>query len=222
VEIATEKAMYDQKVEMALKYGEQIGEALANNILTQKNAAKEFSKFMIVLALDELKKIAIIEGVKAMAKQISSKGFIGIATGAALTALITAAFEVAKAKVGSFDSGGFTGPGLYKDQTGHRVAGVVHDGEYVISKAKLQMPAVRYVANQIESMSTRKSFASGGFTSDQQKAGLSDLSLNNALDKISRTSDELIDLLRSGKIQTTITMKHLLDQQARYDEIMGK
>lgn len=61
-------------------------------------------------------------------------------------------------------TGGFTGDGLpFKDETGHRPAGIVHDGEYVVPKWLLS--GNQYVANQvamIEALRMRKGFAQGG------------------------------------------------------------
>ena len=43
-----------------------------------------------------------------------------------------------------FAKGGYTGDGLGNpiDETGYRVAGVVHEGEYVIPKATRRLPIV--------------------------------------------------------------------------------
>jgi hypothetical protein len=50
-----------------------------------------------------------------------------------LIAAVTAA-QVGLIASQKFAEGGFTGPGSYRDETGERVAGIVHENEFVIDK----------------------------------------------------------------------------------------
>jgi len=47
---------------------------------------------------------------------------------------IFANFKIAQSKMKGFADGGYTGDGTYRDETGERVAGVVHEKEFVINK----------------------------------------------------------------------------------------
>lgn len=83
---------------------------------------------------------------------------------AAVQAQILGALTLAKG--GSFAQGGFTGTGMERDETGHKVAGVVHDGEYVVPKKVLRQKQGSHLVNQLEGLRKNKKlkpFASGGF-----------------------------------------------------------
>lgn len=73
--------------------------------------------------------------------------------------------QAAVIKSQTFADGGFTGAGTYKDQTGHKVAGIVHDNEYVVPKSILGTSEGSSLVGQLEGMRTGKGFANGGFTS---------------------------------------------------------
>ena len=59
--------------------------------------------------------------------------------------LITAAFETAKAAIGSFASGGFTGPGAWNEEKG-----VVHANEFVANRHATANPSVMPVLSLID------------------------------------------------------------------------
>lgn len=79
----------------------------------------------------------------------------------------------------SFAEGGFTGNGFgFKDHTGHEPAGVVHDNEFVGSKQTLNTPRGMALAQEMDSINRNPSlgyFAEGGFTTQQQNIGFTDL-----------------------------------------------
>jgi hypothetical protein len=81
----------------------------------------------------------------------------GIAAG------VTAA-EIGLIASQKFAKGGFTGSGTQRDETGHKVAGVVHNDEWVAPKWMVESPKFGSVINQLENARTR-GFADGGFTS---------------------------------------------------------
>ncbi|WP_151087396.1 hypothetical protein [Hymenobacter baengnokdamensis] len=69
----------------------------------------------------------------------------------------------AAAKVAGFAGGGFTGAGVGQiDATGHRVAGVVHDNEWVAPKWMLATPKFANVIGYLEA--ERRGYATGGYT----------------------------------------------------------
>ena len=57
-------------------------------------------------------------------KNIATLGFIGLAKAAAEIALITAAFQTAKAVINGFEEGGYTGSGRHDEPKGIVHAGV--------------------------------------------------------------------------------------------------
>ena len=73
---------------------------------------------------------------------------------------------------GSFYTGGFTGLGTgVVDESGRRVAGVVHDNEYVVATEELMRPDVAGMVQAIEQIRQTRmggSFATGGPTSANQ------------------------------------------------------
>lgn len=76
----------------------------------------------------------------------------------------TTAAQVATIASQKFAKGGFTGSGGQRDETGHKVAGVVHNDEWVAPKWMVESPKFGSVINQLENART-KGFANGGFTS---------------------------------------------------------
>ena len=106
----------------------------------------------------------------------SAAAALGPAGFIALPGLLAATFAqiagaLALAKVGgSFAQGGFTGSGDVRDETGHKVAGVVHDGEYVVPKRVLKQKQGAHLVNQLEGMRKNKKlkpFASGGYVGSE-------------------------------------------------------
>lgn len=78
---------------------------------------------------------------------------------------LTLLYAAQKAQLNSqkFASGGYTGMGTVKDNTGHRVAGIVHNDEWVSPKWMVEHPTYGRVINQLENV-RMKGFADGGFT----------------------------------------------------------
>lgn len=89
---------------------------------------------------------------------------------AGISAATTAA-QIALIAGQKFADGGFTGDGTFKDETGHKVAGVVHDGEWVAPKSMVNNPVTAPLISQLESF-RQNGFASGGFTTPDMQ-GLS-------------------------------------------------
>lgn len=113
---------------------------------------KDFGKFMgsiLTILLDSIEKELIATQAAAIAlitmKEITSKGWLGIATAAAKIVLIVAAFEGAKAILGNFYTGGYTGSGEW-DQP----QGIVHSNEFVANRYAVANPAVRPVLDLID------------------------------------------------------------------------
>lgn len=105
----------------------------------------------------------------------AAAGPVGQAIAITQAALATGRSALAVKKITSqqFDSGGHTGQGFLQDSSGHRVAGVVHDNEYVLPKWMVLNPAMQNTLSNLENIRKRGSFATGGFSSVQPTFNLS-------------------------------------------------
>lgn len=89
---------------------------------------------------------------------IAGNVIAGIQTVAAVARAGRATSKVAKQK---FAIGGYTGRGMEKDETGHRVAGVVHENEWVAPAWMMNNPSTKARIENLEYI-RRNGFAQGG------------------------------------------------------------
>ena len=85
-------------------------------------------------------------------------------TGAQIAVAVgTTAAQIAAISSKTFARGGYTGGGYgAPDSSGYRVAGVVHEGEYVVPKRMVESPAFQPVVRSLETARLR-GYANGGF-----------------------------------------------------------
>lgn len=130
-------------------YFTQMGVAIGKTFGGAKDSLKDFLKESLVMVLEAIEQQLIAEQIAAIAsitmKEITSKGFIGIATAAAKIALITAAFQTAKSALGNFYTGGYTGSGAW-DQP----QGIVHSDEFVANRFAVANPNLRPIFDVID------------------------------------------------------------------------
>lgn len=125
--------------------GSGFGEELAKFITDTETSLGDFAKSVIKLTLDTLEKIVLAAVAERTVKNIASLGVYGIAKAAAEIALITAAFETAKAAIGNFWTGGYTSPGAW-----NQPMGTVHAGEFVANRAAVGNPELRPTLDLID------------------------------------------------------------------------
>lgn len=125
--------------------GQQLGEQLGKVLMDEKANFKDFLRGILTLMIDALEKTVLAARAASIAKNVSTLGFAGLAKAAVETALITAAFEMAKAAVGSFDTGGFTPAGPWD-----KPQGVVHSNEFVANRFATANQNVLPVLNLID------------------------------------------------------------------------
>lgn len=125
--------------------GQQLGEQLGKVLQGEKADFKDFLRGMLSLMIDALEKAVIAARTASLVKNVGLLGPAGLAKYAVETALITAAFEMAKAAVGSFDTGGFTPAGPW-----NKPQGVVHSNEFVANRFATANPNVLPVLNLID------------------------------------------------------------------------
>lgn len=127
-------------------------EAARDRLEAEKKAARERKK----IARQE----AVVQGALAIVEALPN----GFAVAAAVAATIA---QLAVIDAQKFFQGGYTGKrSIYRDNSGHDVAGVVHTGEWVAPKSMVQDPHTGQVIYQLEQIRrSRRGFAEGGFTS---------------------------------------------------------
>ena len=111
-------AAYEKKkntLNLTLKQAETVAQtitqsfqnAFAEMFAEEEVSFKAFLKGMLSSLLDAIEKALVAQQAAILARELASKSWAGVASAAGLTALITAAFEAAKAAVKSFAVGGY-------------------------------------------------------------------------------------------------------------------
>lgn len=129
----------------AQSFGQTFGSTMEEIFAGEEDAFKHFFQNMIKQVLDFLEKMLIAKTAQRTIDSIGTMGIAGIAKAAAEIALITAAFEMAKTAIGSFDIGGFTGNGEWNEPRG-----IVHAGEFVANRHAVRNPSVLPVLSVID------------------------------------------------------------------------
>lgn len=155
-DIEQTKDALKQKQELAQKYndivcsvivsaGQKLGEELGKILQGEKADFKDFLRGMLSLMIDALENVVITARAASIARNVGTLGPAGLAKAAIETALVKAAFEMAKAAVGGFDVGGFTPNGPWD-----KPQGIVHSNEFVANRFATGNPNVLPVLNLID------------------------------------------------------------------------
>lgn len=96
----------DTATQIANQITSGFSSAFAAMFAEQEVSFKAFMKSILVTTIDAIEKALLAYEASILAKEIASKSWAGVASAAALSALIAAAFEAAKAGVNSFAVGG--------------------------------------------------------------------------------------------------------------------
>ena len=123
-------------------FGTAVGELLAGS----EDSLKDFLKNTVNMVLTAIEQLMVAYIAQTTMREVATKGFLGLATAAAQIAAITAAFETAKAAIGNFYTGGYTGSGDWDEPKG-----IVHSSEFVANRYAVANPAVRPVLDLIDS-----------------------------------------------------------------------
>lgn len=134
-----------EQLSFAQNIGQQFGEAFAEMLTDSETSLGDFMKATLEIILDSLQKMMIAYIAETQMKNIATLGFIGLAKAAAEIALITAAFQTAKAVINGFEEGGYTGSGRHDEPKG-----IVHAEEFVANRYAVQNPAIRPVLDLID------------------------------------------------------------------------
>ena len=173
-----EQKLYDQKVSVISAASNTLGNIM--ELMGKKS--QEDTAFYKALGLAQIAidtGIAVAAGVRTVMTSKTSvspweKIAAVIAIGGEIIGAITSATSILnKADVPTYASGGPTGSGYGSpDESGYKVAGVVHQDEYVIPAWERKIPQVMAMERIIESIRVNRSgYAAGGAT--QQPASIS-------------------------------------------------
>lgn len=171
----------------------------------EQNLAKEKIKLMNKIEAEERKIAkrrkalaitdAIINGARAItsiwATWAANPIMAGILTAA--SAAVTG-LQIATISQQKFAEGGFTGNGTTRDETGYKVAGVVHEGEWVAPKWMVDNPSFKGVISSLEA-SRQRGYAVGGPVS------------TDVLDGINASLNPNSDIIRQMKVYTDAAIK---------------
>ena len=128
----------------------------------KKNLSKKYADIEFAMKVSQIVAATAVGAIEAYE--------LGPVAGTIAAALIVAAGVVAvgqanaeREAVKSLAVGGPTGPGInYVDESGQRVAGVVHQDEYVIPSWMRKLPQIQRMEYIIESVRQKGSYAAGG------------------------------------------------------------
>lgn len=137
-----------ETLQMAQEIGKDFGSTFAELVTDSESTLADYMKATINLILDTLQKIMLASVAETQIKAIADGGpfnWTGLAAAAGKIALITAAFETAKALISNFYTGGYTGEGQWDEPRG-----IVHAGEFVANRYAVQNPVVRPVLDLID------------------------------------------------------------------------
>jgi hypothetical protein len=136
--------------------------------LEQQELQKQRARIDRIAALAQVG-LAIASIAASSARQDFTFGVATIASIAAVGAALVAA--VIPLFTEGFAEGGFTGNGSgTPDSSGFKVAGVVHEGEYVVPKRMVESAAYKPIINDLERARTR-GYATGGFVQNTASTG---------------------------------------------------
>lgn len=163
------QAKIKEQLSFAQGIGQQFGETFAEMLTDSEASLGDFMKATLGIILDSLQKMMIAYIAETQMKAITAGGpfnFAGLAAAAGKIALITAAFETAKAAIQGFEEGGYTGYGKHDEPKG-----IVHAGEFVANRYAVSNPSVRPVLDLIDR--AQKNNTIGSLTAKDVSAVLS-------------------------------------------------
>lgn len=214
-----QNAKIKEQISFAQNIGEEFGQTFADMLTDSEASLGDFMKATLVLILDTLKKTMVAYIAESTMADIAKKGLLfGLASAAAKTALITAAFETAKAAINGFESGGYTGYGKHDEPKG-----IVHAGEFVANRYAVSNPSVRPVLDLIDR--AQKNNTIGSLTAKDVSAVLSGVSstTNNTYYQQTAPADNGISdiMLEAVKVMGALN-KRLNEPIYTYTKATGK
>ena len=174
-DLKSKEELQKRYTDLAMSAADSFGDMLGSFMTSSKEEAAQYQYEMLLLSLDTLRQIVLMSTVEILAKEIGEKSFVGIATAAALTAIVNAAFSAVKSAikkpdssnvdtttsgntpnrgarvVAGFADGGYTGPGGKYEIAGYLPDGrPYHRGEYFVPQEEMNIPMVAEYVRRIE------------------------------------------------------------------------
>lgn len=207
-----------EQLSFAQNIGQQFGEAFAEMLTDSEMSLGDFMKATLEIILDSLQKMMIAYIAETQMKNIATLGFIGLAKAAAEIALITAAFQTAKAVINGFEEGGYTGSGRHDEPKG-----IVHAGEFVANRYAVQNPAIRPVLDLIDQAQRNNTI--GSLTAKDVSAVLSPtnrMTTNNYYQTAESSSQESTAIMLQNMKCMEKLLKRLNEPIFTYTKATGK
>lgn len=207
-----------EQLSFAQNIGQQFGEAFAEMLTDSETSLSDFMKATLEIILDSLQKMMIAYIAETQMKNIATLGFIGLAKAAAEIALITAAFQTAKAVINGFEEGGYTGSGRHDEPKG-----IVHAGEFVANRYAVQNPAIRPVLDLIDQAQRNNTI--GSLTAKDVSAVLSPtnrMTTNNYYQTAESSSQESTAVMLQNMKCMEKLLKRLNEPIFTYTKATGK
>lgn len=153
---------YDAKKQQAQ------GNATLLEALEVERAEKEEKLRRKAFEDDKKAKIAqaVINAALAITSAFATGGNPIVAAILAAGVAVTTGLQIAAIRNSTYAEGGFTGDGFFKDDTGHKVAGIVHDNEYVINKKQVQKYPELVNFLEKDRLQQMRGYAKGGFVTN--------------------------------------------------------
>jgi hypothetical protein len=203
IQLEKDRELLNQKLDVL-----KAGSDLIGNLMqlmgerSQKDTAFYKTLGLAQIAIDT--GVAVAGGIKTVMTSNTSvspweKIAAVIAIAASIIGAIASASKIVKgAEIPNYATGGPTGSGYgYTDDSGYRVAGVVHENEYVIPAWERKLPQVAAMEQIIESIrSSRNGYASGGTVTatntiyQPQIVTMTDTAMISILDSINKKLDK--------------------------------
>lgn len=196
-----------EQLSFAQNIGQQFGEAFAEMLTDSETSLGDFMKETLKIILDSLQKMMIAYIAETQMKNIATLGLVGIVKAAAEIALITAAFQSAKAIISGFEEGGYTGTGRHDEPKG-----IVHAGEFVANRYAVQNPAVRPVLDLIDQAQRNNTI--GSLTAKDVSAVLSGVAstTNNTYYQQSVPADNGMSVILLKAVKVIDSLNKRLDE----------
>ena len=207
-----------EQLSFAQNIGQQFGEAFAEMLTDSETSLGDFMKATLEIILDSLQKMMIAYIAETQMKNIATLGVIGLAKAAAEIALITAAFQTAKAVINGFEEGGYTGSGRHDEPKG-----IVHAGEFVANRYAVQNPAIHPVLDLIDQAQRNNTI--GSLTAKDISAVLSPtnrMTTNNYYQTAESSSQESTAVMLQNMKCMEKLLKRLNEPIFTYTKATGK
>jgi len=143
-----EKDTNESRAKSYLDLASSVGDSFADTLMSQEQDFGQFLRNTLVMALDALEKILILSIAETTIKDITTKGFLGIATAMAKIVLMKAAFGTAKALVLGGSKARAVGGFMESDET-YRVGEA--GPEWIAPNWQLKDPRTRPLIGLLES-----------------------------------------------------------------------